>query len=191
MQFDDNAVSIGRTPLVKLRPVVKGNHATVLAKIEARNPAGSVKCRVGLSMVCDAERRGVLGPGKELIEPTSGNTGIALASVAAAKGYAITLTMPETMSIERRKVLAAFGARLVLTEGALGIRGAMARADEIHRSDPRHYVLLNQFQNPANPDVHFRTTGPEIWEDTGGGDRCLRRWNRNWRDDRRSVPVHQ
>ena len=168
MVFEDNSLSIGRTPLVRLNRITGGAPVTILAKIEGRNPAYSVKCRIGAAMVWDAEKRGLLGPGKEIIEPTSGNTGIALAFVAAARGYPITLTMPETMSVERRKVLAAFGARLVLTDGAKGMHGAIAEAERIVASDPDRYVLLQQFNNPANPDIHFRTTGPEIWEDTKG-----------------------
>jgi cysteine synthase len=168
VQFQDSSLSIGRTPLIRLNRVVDGSKATVLAKIEARNPAYSVKDRIGASMVWDAEKRGVLKPGKELIEPTSGNTGIALAFVAAARGYAITLTMPETMSMERRKVLKAFGANLVLTEGSQGMKGSISKAEEICASDPNHYVLLQQFKNPANPEIHFKTTGPEIWDDTDG-----------------------
>ncbi|HYP09130.1 MAG TPA: cysteine synthase A [Bryobacteraceae bacterium] len=168
MQFQDSSLSIGRTPLVRLNRVTDGAKATVLAKIEARNPAFSVKCRIGAAMVWDAEKRGVLKPGKELIEPTSGNTGIALAFVAAARGYPITLTMPETMSLERRKVLKAFGANLVLTEGAQGMKGSIAKAEQICASDPNRYVLLQQFKNPANPEIHFKTTGPEIWDDTNG-----------------------
>lgn len=168
MFFEDNSRSIGRTPLVRLNHLAKGSRATVLAKIEGRNPSYSVKCRIGASMVWDAEQRGVLKPGKELVEPTSGNTGIALAFVAAARGYPITLTMPETMSLERRKVLQVLGANLVLTPGAAGMKGAIAKADEILASDPARYVLLQQFKNPANPEIHFKTTGPEIWEDTEG-----------------------
>jgi cysteine synthase A len=166
--YDDNTFSIGRTPLVRLNRVTEGSKATILAKIEGRNPAYSVKCRIGASMVWDAEKRGVLKPGKQLIEPTSGNTGIALAFVAAARGYPITLTMPETMSIERRKVLKALGANLVLTDGAQGMNGSISKAEEIVASDPQRYLLLQQFKNPANPEIHFRTTGPEIWEDTEG-----------------------
>jgi cysteine synthase A len=168
MVFDDNSFSIGRTPLVKLNHVARGANATILAKIEGRNPAYSVKCRIGASMIWDAERRGILKPGKELIEPTSGNTGIALAFVAAARGYRITLLMPETMSIERRKVLQALGANLILTDGAMGMGASIERAEEMVASDPDRYVLLQQFQNPANPDIHVRTTGPEIWDDTQG-----------------------
>ncbi|AVR90022.1 cysteine synthase A [Thauera aromatica] len=166
--YPDNAQSIGRTPLVRLNRILDGAQATVLAKIEGRNPAYSVKCRIGAAMVQDAEARGLLGPGKEIVEPTSGNTGIALAFVCAAKGIPLTLTMPETMSIERRKLLVAFGAKLVLTEGAKGMNGAIAKAQEIVASDPGRYVLLQQFENPANPAIHETTTGPEIWNDTDG-----------------------
>ena len=153
---------------MKLNRIGQGNDVTILAKIEGRNPAYSVKDRIGASMIWDAEKRGLLGPGKELIEPTSGNTGIALAFVAASRGYPITLVMPETMSVERQKVLRAFGANLILTEGAAGMQGSIAKAEEALAGDPDRYVLLQQFQNPANPEIHFKTTGPEIWNDTEG-----------------------
>ncbi len=169
MVYNDNSLSIGNTPLVRLNRVTDGAPVTMLGKVEGRNPAYSVKCRIGASMIWDAEERGILKPGKELIEPTSGNTGIALAFVAAARGYPITLTMPETMSIERRKVLAAFGAKVVLTDGSRGMGGAIQKALEIVESDPERYVLLQQFDNPANPAIHVKTTGPEIWRDTEGG----------------------
>jgi cysteine synthase A len=166
--FEDNSRSIGHTPLVRLNRLTDGAPATVLAKIEGRNPAYSVKCRIGAAMIWDAEARGLLGPGKEIIEPTSGNTGITLAYVAAARGIPLTLTMPETMSVERRKLLIAFGATLVLTEGARGMPGAVAKAEEIAAAQPDRYVLLQQFKNPANPAIHEKTTGPEIWDDTDG-----------------------
>jgi cysteine synthase A len=166
--FEDNSHSIGNTPLVRLNRVIDGGKATILAKTEGRNPAHSVKDRIGAAMVWDAEKRGILGPGKELIEPTSGNTGIALAYVAAARGYPIHLTMPETMSVERRKVLKAFGANLILTGGAEGMAGSITKAEEMVASDPQRYIMLQQFKNPANPEIHVRTTGPEIWADTEG-----------------------
>lgn len=165
--YDDNSLSIGNTPLVRLNRIAPG-HATVYGKIEGRNPAFSVKCRIGASMIWDAEEKGLLKNGSEIVEPTSGNTGIALAFVAAARGIPITLTMPETMSIERRKVLKAFGANLILTPGAKGMGGAIAAAEELTASNPDKYVLLHQFKNPANPAIHEKTTGPEIWNATDG-----------------------
>jgi cysteine synthase A len=168
MIFPDNSFSIGRTPLVRLNRVTDGAQASVIAKIEGRNPAYSVKCRIGAAMIWDAERRGLLKPGRELIEPTSGNTGIALAFVGAARGYPVTLLMPETMSIERRAVLKLLGAKIILTDGALGMGASIERAEQMVAADPNRWVLLQQFQNPANPDIHFKTTGPEIWDDTQG-----------------------
>jgi len=169
--FEDNSRSIGNTPLVRLNRISSGLPATIVAKIEGRNPAYSVKCRIGAAMIWDAEQKGILKPGSRdvtIVEPTSGNTGIALAFVAAARGYPIILTMPDTMSIERRRMLRAFGAELVLTEGAKGMNGAIARAREIVASDPKKYWMPQQFENPANPRIHFETTGPEIWKDTDG-----------------------
>ena len=168
MIFNDNSLSIGRTPLVKLNRLVEGAGATVLAKIEGCNPAYSVKDRIGAAMIWDAEQRGALRAGMELVEPTSGNTGIALAFVAAARGYGLTLIMPDTMSMERRRLMTAFGAKLVLTDGALGMKAAIAKAEEIVASDPQHFLMPQQFKNPANPQIHFTTTGPEIWQDTDG-----------------------
>jgi len=166
--YEDNSQAIGETPLVRLNRITDGAAATVLAKIEGRNPAYSVKSRIGAAMIWDAERHGLLGPGKELVEPTSGNSGIALAAVAAARGIPLSLTMPETMSVERRKLMIAYGAKLVLTEGAKGMSGAIAKSEEIAASDPERYVLLQQFKNPANPAIHEQTTGPEIWNATNG-----------------------
>jgi cysteine synthase len=166
--FEDNSRSIGGTPLVHLKHIDKGAKARILAKIEGRNPAYSVKCRIGAAMIWDAEERGVLKPGIKVVEPTSGNTGIALAFVCASRGYELTLTMPETMSLERRKVLAAFGARLELTPGSEGMTGAIRRAEAIVASDPEGWFMPQQFANPANPAIHERTTGPEIWNDTDG-----------------------
>jgi len=166
--YADNAESIGNTPLVRLNRITAGAKATVLGKVEGRNPAYSVKCRIGAAMVWDAEKRGVLKPGMEIIEPTSGNTGIALAFVAAARGYPLTLTMPETMSLERRRVLAAFGANLVLTPGPEGMKGAIQKAEALVAANPEKYFLPQQFNNPANPAIHEATTGPEIWNNTGG-----------------------
>src|SRR5512136_2542108 len=165
--YDDNSKSIGNTPLVRLNRVTQGLHCVIAAKIEGRNPAYSVKCRLGAAMIWAAERDGILKPGSRyttVVEPTSGNTGIALAFVCAARGYPLVLTMPETMSIERRKMLAAFGAELVLTEGAKGMKGAVSKAEEIVASAAGRYYMPQQFKNPANPEIHFKTTGPEIWD---------------------------
>jgi cysteine synthase A len=169
--FDDNSLSIGGTPLVKLAHISQGTGATIVAKVEGRNPAYSVKCRVGSAMIWAAERDGILKRGSRettVIEPTSGNTGIALASVCAARGYPLTITMPETMSVERRRILRAFGAKLVLTEGSKGMAGAIAKAEEFVKSAPDRYFMPQQFKNPANPEIHFKTTGPEIWNDSDG-----------------------
>lgn len=164
--FKDNSESIGRTPLIRINRLTKGLPGTVLAKIEGRNPAYSVKCRIGAAMIWDAEKRGVLKPGMKVVEPTSGNTGIALAFVCAARGYPLTLTMPETMSLERRMMLKGFGAELILTPGAEGMKGAIAKAEELSK-EPGWY-MPQQFKNPANPEIHFKTTGPEIFSDTEG-----------------------
>ncbi len=166
--FDDNSLSIGNSPLVKINRMAQGLKATILGKVEGRNPSYSVKCRIGASMIWDAEKKGILKPGMEIIEPTSGNTGIALAYVAAARGYKLNVTMPETMSMERRKVLAIFGVNIILTPGAKGMKGTIEEAERIATSDPR-YFMPQQFKNPANPEIHFKTTGPEIWEQTNGG----------------------
>ncbi len=166
--YEDNSLSIGNTPLIRLNRLTQGLKATVVGKVEGRNPAYSVKCRIGASMIWDAEKKGILKPGVTVVEPTSGNTGIALSYVCAARGYRLILTMPETMSLERRKMLAAFGAELILTPGSEGMKGAINKAQEIVDSAPGKYFMPNQFKNPANPEIHFRTTGPEIWNDTEG-----------------------
>lgn len=164
--FEDNSLTIGNTPLVKINRLSK--HPNLYAKLESRNPAFSVKCRIGANMIWDAEKRGVLKPGMEIVEPTSGNTGIALCFVAASRGYKITLTMPSSMSLERRKMMKALGANIELTEPAKGMKGAIARAEELVASNPEHYFMPQQFENPANPEIHEKTTGPEIWMDTDG-----------------------
>jgi len=166
--FKDNSLSIGKTPLVKLSRIPNDSDAMVLAKIEGRNPSYSVKCRIGAAMIWDAEEKGFLKPGVNVVEPTSGNTGIALAFVCASRGYGLTLTMPETMSIERRRILKAFGANLVLTPGSEGMKGAVRKAEEIVADDPKKWFMPQQFKNPANPAIHEETTGPEIWDDTDG-----------------------
>ena len=166
--YEDNSFAIGHTPLIKLNSITKNAKATVLAKIEGRNPAYSVKCRIGANMIWDAEKKGMLNKDKVIIEPTSGNTGIALAYTAAARGYKLILTMPESMSIERRRMMAVLGAELILTEAAKGMPGAIAKAKEIADGDPQKYFMPGQFDNPANPEIHFKTTGPEIWDDTDG-----------------------
>ncbi len=166
--FADNLLSIGNTPMVRINRMAQGLKATIFGKIEGRNPAYSVKCRIGAGMIWDAEKKGLLKPGMEIIEPTSGNTGIALAYVAAARGYKLNVTMPETMSMERRKVLAIFGVNIILTPGAKGMKGAIEEAERIVASNPNYY-MPQQFKNPANPEIHFKTTGPEIWEQTNGG----------------------
>ena len=166
--FADNSLSIGSTPMVRINRMAQGLKATIFGKIEGRNPSYSVKCRIGANMIWAAEKQGLLKPGMEIIEPTSGNTGIALAFVAAAKGYKLNVTMPETMSMERRKVLAILGANIILTPGAKGMKGAIEEAEKIAGSSPTYY-MPQQFKNPANPEIHFKTTGPEIWEQTSGG----------------------
>ncbi len=164
--FDDNSLTIGETPLVKINRLT--SHGKVFAKLESRNPAFSVKCRIGANMIWDAEKRGALKPGMEIVEPTSGNTGIALCFVAASRGYKITLTMPSSMSLERRKMMKALGANIELTEPAKGMKGAIAKAEELVAANPEHYFMPQQFENPANPEIHEKTTGPEIWKDTDG-----------------------
>ncbi len=166
--YEDNSLAIGNTPLVRLNSVTKNAKATILAKIEGRNPAYSVKCRIGANMIWEAEKQGLLNKNQTIIEPTSGNTGIALAFTAAARGYKLILTMPESMSLERRRVMAVLGAELILTEAAKGMPGAIAKAKEIAESDPKKFFMPGQFENPANPAIHFKTTGPEIWNDCNG-----------------------